>query len=837
MHLIGRYLRIVLLTGTFLFAFSSATDAATLVFQHGASGYAGTVDTFLKQSAGGSSQGGLLVVEWDGSDGSPAGPNIGLVRFDNIFGVLAGQIQPGDTITSATFTYVVNNPGNSANVSEVLVDWNESVTYNTFGGDPGVQGDEISTQFTTADGASGTRTIDVTGSLVAWKANPSLNKGWIFQPSGDDGVEFRSREHGTVSERPKLTVVVNEGSPQSKVLIVKHQPYLQLGDAPLANTGPGVGLTDQIVIVWQTVESGTVGSPSDFFTGEYRLAGSSDPWTSAGAVSQLVTGTGTRVNHWVTVTGLPYATMYEYRVIHKRNPGNPVTVDTYNGTFTTRRAPSDPTTFKFAAYGDSVQVTSSSTVARFESVMARVTALDAAFVQLLGDNIYDTGTHDAYDGRFDGSIVPNQSAYIRNHIEYFCDGNHDSGDPQRGLPSRQNYFVPIPVAGVTSPASVPPAAGENPEDNYSYDYGLVHFTIIDSTAWGGLTPSDPSFVSQTRQTAIMNYLTADLQASNHPWKSVVAHHPPKSAYDHSDTGEGMAAELIPILVQNGADLLLCGHSHNYQRSFPLTGYSGGVTFDAVAGSTYVKGAQVIEILAGTGGRSIDSNINSPNSARDWLATAFVSDNGGEVGPMLFEVSEAELRVKYISAATGAIKEEFVIVQPGPSIALSTPTILRAAHIGDPVPNGGCTVAKGGPDTLPSSIVDNAPWLRVSPAGGSSTGEADPITVSYDPAGLLAGDHVAQITVSSPDALNSPQLITVTLTIETVSPDFDGDGDVDLTDFGFLQTCFTPPGVAPLDPACDVARLDPDLDVDANDFGIFQACLSGANIPADPTCDD
>ena len=110
-------------------------------------------------------------------------------------------------------------------------------------------------------------------------------------------------------------------------------------------------------------------------------------------------------------------------------------------------------------------------------------------------------------------------------------------------------------------------------------------------------------------------------------------------------------------------------------------------------------------------------------------------------------------------------------------------------------------------------------------------------MSYDPAGLLAGDHVAQITVSSPDALNSPQLITVTLTIETVSPDFDGDGDVDLTDFGFLQTCFTPPGVAPLDPACDVARLDPDLDVDANDFGIFQACLSGANIPADPTCDD
>ncbi len=174
---------------------------------------------------------------------------------------------------------------------------------------------------------------------------------------------------------------------------------------------------------------------------------------------------------------------------------------------------------------------------------------------------------------------------------------------------------------------------------------------------------------------------------------------------------------------------------------------------------------------------------------------------------------------------------------GPSIVLSDSVIDRTVFIGDDLPNDIFTVANGGPDTLNYTIGDDAGWLSVSPDAGASTGEADPIEVVYDVAGLSVDQHTAVISVSSTDAGNSPQTITVNLTVETVSPDFDHDGDVDQEDFGHLQICLTGTGTPQNDPACLDARLDDDTDVDVNDFATFQACMSGANVRAEPTCDD
>jgi len=66
-------------------------------------------------------------------------------------------------------------------------------------------------------------------------------------------------------------------------------------------------------------------------------------------------------------------------------------------------------------------------------------------------------------------------------------------------------------------------------------------------------------------------------------------------------------------------------------------------------------------------------------------------------------------------------------------------------------------------------------------------------------------------------------------------DFDKDGDVDQSDFGAFQQCYTGAAVPQNDPACIAARLDDDEDVDANDFAILQGCLSGAGVPANPNC--
>ncbi|MBN1491704.1 MAG: family 10 glycosylhydrolase [Phycisphaerae bacterium] len=63
-------------------------------------------------------------------------------------------------------------------------------------------------------------------------------------------------------------------------------------------------------------------------------------------------------------------------------------------------------------------------------------------------------------------------------------------------------------------------------------------------------------------------------------------------------------------------------------------------------------------------------------------------------------------------------------------------------------------------------------------------------------------------------------------------DADGDGDVDLTDFGAFSACFNGPNRLYAfggDPAvCECLDEDTDGDVDLTDFGVFAACFNGPN---------
>ncbi|MGB9625503.1 MAG: hypothetical protein ACPMAQ_11630, partial [Phycisphaerae bacterium] len=63
-------------------------------------------------------------------------------------------------------------------------------------------------------------------------------------------------------------------------------------------------------------------------------------------------------------------------------------------------------------------------------------------------------------------------------------------------------------------------------------------------------------------------------------------------------------------------------------------------------------------------------------------------------------------------------------------------------------------------------------------------------------------------------------------------DADGDGDVDLVDFGVFQACFNGPnrpwrGSAP-QRSCACFDQDMDNDVDLTDFGVVQAYFNGPN---------
>jgi hypothetical protein len=76
--------------------------------------------------------------------------------------------------------------------------------------------------------------------------------------------------------------------------------------------------------------------------------------------------------------------------------------------------------------------------------------------------------------------------------------------------------------------------------------------------------------------------------------------------------------------------------------------------------------------------------------------------------------------------------------------------------------------------------------------------------------------------------------TVTFEFIEVDPpanfDFDGDGDVDLTDFAEFQLCFTGPGGGPIEASCQAGDADQDDDVDLADFGEFQLAFTGPAAP-------
>jgi hypothetical protein len=140
-------------------------------------------------------------------------------------------------------------------------------------------------------------------------------------------------------------------------------------------------------------------------------------------------------------------------------------------------------------------------------------------------------------------------------------------------------------------------------------------------------------------------------------------------------------------------------------------------------------------------------------------------------------------------------------------------------------------------------------LKIDGFGGPVVFEQVPIIASNVPSvegGTLEGIigtnvfHDRNLRIR-PDVLFNASELDITDPLPpptTVPADFDGDGDVDLEDYGTFLDCFNGPG-QPIDAGtCAAADLDDDGDCDLADYGAFLDCFNGpANPPActAPTC--
>jgi hypothetical protein len=178
---------------------------------------------------------------------------------------------------------------------------------------------------------------------------------------------------------------------------------------------------------------------------------------------------------------------------------------------------------------------------------------------MLGDNAYPSGTDAEYQAKF-FEVYP---MILRNTVVWPTRGNHDF---LYDGPNNDYYdIVTLPrfgeAGGFTSAS----------EAFYSYDWGDIHFVCLDSE--GSLRgPTDP----------MLNWLSMDLAEANETWTIAFWHHPPysKGSHDSDDPADSggrmidMRENALPILEAGGVDLVLCGHSHAYERSFLLDGHYG-----------------------------------------------------------------------------------------------------------------------------------------------------------------------------------------------------------------------------------------------------------------------
>lgn len=411
---------------------------------------------------------------------------------------------------------------------------------------------------------------------------------------------------------------------------VNHTPYLQLGDAPLGSA------TDQVEIMWQTVPAGF--GNEDAFAVEYRAAGASD-WTAAGPIGRLDTGVEDRTVFSSVVQGLDFDADYQYRVTHLR-AGEQVGV--YQDTFRTRLPAGDPRPFTFAAYGDSAYI---NRIGNFLAVQDRINQIDAqegvAFTLSLGDNAYLAGTHPQYDARLDPAVNPPLTQYMARHIEYLAIGNHDART-EGGRPFEDNYSFPRNG----------PAAGERADHNYSFDYGSVHFASFDSN----------SLLNPVRLDNQLDWLVADMKASDARWKVVFVHHPVAGSPDKAQQpGDNYYRQVVSRLREAGVDLFLAGHSHLYHWTYPLLGEENGqAVYVLDPDKEYLQGAGLVQAVAGVGGMSLRAGDFSPFPF-DAAGYSTTTDPPVEYGFSRIDVTDDALTVRYIAADDGAVLDEFSIV--------------------------------------------------------------------------------------------------------------------------------------------------------------------------------
>lgn len=442
--------------------------------------------------------------------------------------------------------------------------------------------------------------------------------------------------------------------------------------------------------------------------------------TVFGVFPTVFTDATLKTEHELVLTGLDPDTKYYYRA------GNNVLTGANDPErfFVTLPAANTTRKLRFAVFGDCGRDQNGFQSGALTQYRAYLTVNDISEVDgmlLLGDNAYDNGTDAEFtDGFFDAY----SSNILKNHKIYPSPGNHEyanvANPVSRNIAYYQSFTMPVngELGGVAS----------GTEAFYSFDVGDIHFISLDSY---GVEAGNTRMYDTTGVQAL--WLKSDLAATNKKWIIVFFHHPPYTKGSHnSDTETDLRAireNFIRILERNGVDMVLCGHSHNYERSYLLKGYYKATAAGSpLTESNFATGTHAVSSSNGKYDGSANSCVYSTRSGKYNHGTVYVvsgsagADGGVQTdhdgyphnalpnsiddgGMFYFEVENNRLDAKFIRR-TGAIADRF--------------TIMKDVNQKDTI-----DITAGDPITLTASWPGNYNWntgattasINVTPAAG------------------------------------------------------------------------------------------------------------------------
>lgn len=368
------------------------------------------------------------------------------------------------------------------------------------------------------------------------------------------------------------------------------QPYLQ----QMTATG--------VIIQWTTTGGETP-------TVRYSPGLSFDQ-TAAGASRPLPLGT--RLQR-VELTGLQPDTLYRYKIYVDEVELLPQEILWF------RTAPrhGSKRPFTFLALGDF----GDGSVGQ-RRLRERLAVEAARFIVTTGDNAYPDGRYE----EFEAYLFQVYTDLFSRLTLFPSLGNHDY-HTGRGAPYLDIFDLPGNAW-----------RAEDRERYYTFDYGNAHFVVLD-------TDRPVTAVDAAAEDDMFDWLRHTLAHTPQRWKIVVLHVSPYATGFNSRDGEILTRpKLPPIFEAYGVDLVLGGHVHSYQRSYPLRG--GQIVAPDQGGVVY--------IVSGAGAAA-----SYPCETADWLAVTLCGQTTGLFSRV--RIAGNQLQVEAVDAQ-GAIRDTLVLTK-------------------------------------------------------------------------------------------------------------------------------------------------------------------------------